>query len=239
MAANDLFRLDYLADQVGLNLGATDDISLAKAKKYLNRALIRFSEMGIWSWQYAPGQSFSTVNGTETYEFANVLKIKSMWMASPIQRRLSLVNDRQFRGLYPNTSATGTPYLYRKAGYSSTTVDAPKFAFYPIPNGVFTVYYDCIRPITLMSADTNDVRLITGMPSNLIDILIEMATAIGYKEIDDSMSAKQMEECMLRLSAAFREDQSEIDDVMVMRAFESEDAYRYDDPVLPPQYGPY
>src|ERR1044072_3001274 len=122
MAATDLFTLAQLADQTCQNLGATDDISQAKAKKYVNRALIRFSELGEWSWQRGYDLPFPTSTSTTTtasqkeYSVVNCLRIESLYIASPIQRRLILLPDRNYRKMSPNDTATGTPYYWRLAG---------------------------------------------------------------------------------------------------------------------------
>jgi len=116
MSAVDLFTLADLKMQVALNLGATDDLSLAKCGKYINRALVRFSEMGEWSWQRVYAQPFpdsvttTTSNGVADYTVKECLRITNLYMRTPIQRRLVMLGERDFRRMYPNDTATGTPY---------------------------------------------------------------------------------------------------------------------------------
>lgn len=227
------------------NLGATDDLTQAKVKKHINRALIRFEEMGEWSWQRVYAADFQTpsnvtVNGTAVYSVPNCLRINALYMQTPIQRKLTLLDDRNFRRMYPNDTATGTPYYYRQAGRanaSSSALDTLKIGLYPIPDGAYALKWDGVRRIVLLSSDTDDVRLLTGMPVNLIDILIEMATAIAWKEIDDGDASAQMQEVMVRLKAAWSNDNHDIEDVMVMAPFEGVDLDKLGDPVLPPNYG--
>jgi len=184
MAADSLFTLSDLAEQVGLNLGAVDDISLAKCKKHINRALIRFSEMGMWPFQYRYAQALNTVASTEDYTVTGAIKYSSLYTSQPIQRKLTLIEDRKFRAMFPNNTAVGTPYYYREAGWSTHLLrNSMKISLYPIPDGVYNLKYDGLAPITLLSADTDDIRTTTGMPSHLVDLVIEMATAIGWKEI--------------------------------------------------------
>lgn len=236
MAANSLFTLADLANLVCLNVGSTDDLTQAKAKKNINRALIRFSEMGYWSWQYLFAQTLNTVASQEVYEVSNVVKINSIYTAQPIQRRLTLVEDRKFRSMYPNNTAVGAPYYWRRMGSSSTTVDTQKVGLYPIPDTVYNLKYDCVAPITLLTSDTDDIRLITKMPSHHVDLVIEMATAIQWKEIDDAQAAEQMQECLLRLKAAYADDVSEIDDKLIMAPLEADNIDRYFDPTLDPRF---
>ena len=236
MAATDLFQLQYIANQVCLNVGATDNLTQTKARLWINRCIIRMQEMGEWSWQGAYGLSFNTVANQNTYTIPGVLKILTMYLSSPIQRKMTLLAERQFRRMYPNDSAVGTPYYFRKAGWSKATVDSPIFGLYPIPDAIYTVKYDAILPIPLLVNDTDDIRLLTGMPSNLVDLIIEMATAIGFKEEQDVDSSSQMQECMVRLKAAYGDDHSEIEDRLVMAPMEADDIDRYFDPQLDPRF---
>ena len=236
MAANSLFTLSELADQVCLNIGDVSDLTQAKAKKWINRALIRFSEMGIWSWQYRFAQSLPTVANQEEYSVSGFLKVNSLYIAEATQRTLRLIEDRQFRMMYPNSTATGSPYYWRRTGSSTTVVNTIKISLYPIPDAVYSMKFDGIAPITLLSTDADDIRLITGMPSPLVDLVIEMATAIGWKEIDDTDSREQMQECMVRLKAAYGDDSSEIDERLVMAPMESDEWNRWFDPVLPSNF---
>lgn len=236
MAANDLFTLADLATQIALNVGATDDLTLAKAKKNVNRALIRFSEMGYWSWQYLYGQPLVTANGVEIYDVSPVVKINTIYTSEPIQRKLSLVEDRKFRMMYPNNTAVGAPYYWRRTGWSAATVNAQKIGLYPIPDTVYNLKYDCVAPIVLLVNDTDDIRTVTKMPSQHVDLVIEMATAVQWKQIDDVQSREQMQECVVRMKAAYGDDKSEIDEKLIMAPLEADNIDRYFDPQMDPRF---
>lgn len=226
-----------------LNLGAVDDVTQARSEKWINRSLIRFSEMGIWSWQRVynqafPGTTSVTISGTSIYSVKNCLEMHSLYYdpAGSQWGRLTLMGDREFRQLYQSPTATGRPYLYLHRGRvnSSTEKDVLKIGLYPIPDAAYTLQWDGIKPITLLTGNTQDVREITGIPVSMVDILIEMATAIGWKEIDDAADNEQMDEVLLRLKGMYNKDNHDIEDVMRMRNFDDTDYYR--DPQLPPQY---
>lgn len=242
MAANSFFTLSELQTQVGLNLGATDDVSLAKCGKYLNRALVRFAEMGIWSWQRVysqpfPGATSVTVAGTSEYSVKNCLQIDSLYVTGTAGLPLTLMGDREFRAMYPVPTAQGRPYIYLERGRANpdtSNLDVLKVGLYPIPDAAYTLQWDGIKPISLMTSLSSDVRVVTGMPQGMVDILIEMATAIGWKEIDDAAAAIQMQEVVARLRAAFERDNTSIEDVQRFREPFADDYYR--DPQLPPQY---
>ena len=141
--------------------------------------------------------------------------------------------------MYPNDTATGTPYYWRLAGRSNAStsaLDTLKVGLYPIPDAAYTLKWDGVRRITLLSADSDDVRVVTGMPVNLVDVLIEMATAIGWKEIDDAAASEQMQEVLIRLKGAYSDDQHNIEDRLIMAPFESDEIDRYFDPQLDPRF---
>lgn len=240
MAANSFFTLSELQTQVGLNLGATDDVSLGKCGKYINRSLVRFSEMGIWSWQRVFGQAFPgatsvTVAGTGEYSVRNCLEMHSLYVQN--DSRLVLMGDREFREQYPSPTATGKPYLYLERGRANantSNLDTLKIGLYPIPDAAYTLLWDGLKPVSLLTNLTDDVRVVTGMPVSMVDILIEMATAIGWKEIDDAAAADQMREVMARLRGAYERDNHSLEDTHRFQEPLADDYYR--DPRLPPQY---
>jgi hypothetical protein len=194
-----------------------------------------FMEQGIWSWQYVYEQSLPTVGGTSTYS-VSALKINSLYSTNP-NRRLKPIEDRAFRRFYPNPTLSGTPYLYRRMGRSTATADTLKIGLYPVPDGVYALKWDGILPITLLTSDSQDVRTTTGMPSTIVNLLIDLAVAIGFGQNGDSDENPKLQEVLARLESAYAQDNYDIDDSMVMAPLEAEDLNRYYDPALPPDFG--
>lgn len=241
MAANDLYTQIDMATQVALNYGDTSDITIEKAKKWLNRGLVLINEAGDWSWARVFGEELTTVASQEIYSLTptssnTIKKLESVYMSSPIQRRLKMVEDRQFRRLYPNNTATGTPFFYRKAGKDRTAVDTLKIGLYPVPSGVYTIKYDFVSNIPLLVAETDDPRKVCGMPTSLCELLIDIATAIGFRELDDAVYQSAFAEVVERIAQAYRDDYSEIEDSFVMAPMESSDIDKFFDPVLTPYF---
>lgn len=244
MGVASLFTLADLADQVCLNLGAQDNITQLKARKYVNRTILRFIEMGTWSFQHVYQQPFPgvapsnvTVANQISYVMPNVLKVHTLYMRTPVQRRLQRLEDRKYRRMYPNDTAVGTPYYYREMGRATGTQDNLQIGLYPIPDAAYTLYWDGIVAIPLLVNDTDDFRLVCGIPGYFADIIIEMATAIGWKEVDDQDQGAQLQEVLMRLKSIYEEDQNSIEDRLIMAPFESEDVDRYFDPMLDPRFG--
>jgi hypothetical protein len=238
MAANSLFTLEEIALEVAKNVGSTDELTLADAKKWINRALMMFSEQGQWSFQKVYAQTVSTVANVATVEIPGVLEIDSLFASNPVQRTLYLIEDRTFRARFPNPNATGTPYCWRIAGRKADTTDTQVIGLYPIPDGIYTLLYDAIRPITLLVNDSDDIRTVTKMPSTYVNLVIEIATAIGYKRDDDQKSREQLEEAAQRLENLYYKDQDQIDDRLITRPLEADDIQSIYDPILPSTFGP-
>lgn len=237
MAADSLYSLLDIATETAQNYGSTDDITIAKAKKWVNRALLRVAEMGPWSWTMVYDTSLATVSGTETYSLASgVKKVHALWVQDTARRKLRLIDDRRFREIFTqNTTPQGTPLYYRDYGRNAST-GYKMIALYPVPNAILTLKYDYEREITLLVDNTDDVRVDSGLPAHMVDALIELATAIGYREQDDSDYASAMAEAIQRWQRLKEEDLTEIDDNFRAAAFGDVDS-SWGDPVLPPKYG--
>jgi hypothetical protein len=141
--------------------------------------------------------------------------------------------------MYPNNTANGNPYYWRRMGSSTTVVNTIKIGVYPIPDAIYTLKYDGVKPIVSLVNDTDDIRLITGMPNTLVDLVIEMATAIGWTQIDDSEATNKLKECLVRMETAYGQDKSEIDDRLIMSPMEVDEWNKYWDPVLPSNFNGY
>lgn len=188
--------------------------------------------------QAFPGATSVTVAGTANYAVRNCLFMQSLYFDPTNSNvgRLQLMDDREFRRLYQQANAQSRPYLYMHRGRTNTSTakDVLNIGLYPIPDAAYTLQWDGIKPITLLTATTDDVREVTGMPVTMVDVLIEMATAIGWKEINDQESSPQLQEVLMRLKSLYGKDNHSIEDSMIMRGFEDEDYFR--DPTLPASY---
>ncbi len=236
MASNDLYTLLDIATEISQNYGSVDDITIAKAKKWTNRALLRMAEIADWSWLKVFGASIATVSGTESYSLTSgVKKIYAIWLEDSARRKLRLIDDRRFREIYTQaTTPQGNPLYYRNFGRDAS--GNRKIALYPVPNAVLSVKYDYVKEIDLLVNNTDDVREVTGMPAHMVDALIELGTAISYREQDDSDYQSAMGEAIARIIKLAEDDGAEIDDVIRTAPF-GDSGNDYQDPVLPPKYG--
>ena len=237
MSATDLFTLTDLSLEVAQILGDTSDIGIAKAKKFINRALIRVSEIGDFPFLVIEGASFATVASTETYGLAvGVKRILAVYVTGNSARKFTLMNNRDFRERFPNVSSSvGTPYFYRYTK-TDTTTGQRYVGLYPIPSAVETIYYDYIKEMVLLTNNTDDVRIVSGLPDYMVDALIELAAAIGMREQDDENYEGAMAEAIARWNNLYLENNSEIDDRIRARPSDGQ-SLDYLDPKLPSNYG--
>lgn len=237
MAANSLFTLSELATQVANNYGATDDVTIAKAKQWINRALMRMRRRGQWQFLEVLGGSFSTVASQEVYVMdTSILKINALW-TKDTNRKLVLLDNREFReSIVDGEDSTGDPSTYRLAGRDTAT-GGLKIALWPVPSSATTIYVDSQKTIPLLTADSDDIRLITGMPDHYIEAVIDLASALGSKERDDGDYQAEIQEAELHVQALWLEDQTQLDDDLTSREFSSSYVIDSDDPVLPTKFG--
>lgn len=236
MNPSQLYTIRGMIRQVCQNVGSLDEQTQEQAYVWINRALIRFSELGQWSWQKFYGDTVDTVVNEAIVTLPNVFEVTSMYMASPYQKKLVLIEDRQFRAQYPNDTFTGCPYFYRLTGTSKSNADAIDVGFYPIPDSTYTIKFDGVRPISLPTSLSQDIRQYTGMPANIVDIVIDMATAIGYEADDDVDESSRFARAVARMEAAYQKDQSKIDDRLIMSPFDALEAAELAMPQFPPQF---
>lgn len=234
MNPSTLYTVRGLIEQVCENVGSTDSVTQAQARRWLNRALIRFMELGQWPWQKFYGEDVSTIANEATVIIPNTLEITALFMRSPYQKKLDLIEDREFRAKFPNDTFTGCPYFYRMNGVNTANPNSLVIGLYPIPDAVYDLKFDGIRPIVLPNSDSQDIRSVTGMPSTLVDVLIDMATAIGFRSDDDKKAQELLAESLARLERAFGMNDSKIDDHLVMAPFGGSDPVLTGDPLFPP-----
>lgn len=89
--------------------------------------------------------------------------------------QLKEVGKEFFEAIEPDQQSTGTPYVFRMAGYDSS--GAPQFQLWPTPDAVINLTIDYLRVASDLSADS-DVSII---PSKWhTSVLIQGALAQGF-----------------------------------------------------------
>ncbi len=229
---NEFFTLDAISEEVAQNYGSTDTETKRKSKRWVNRALLSLSRLK-WSFLKDESTTFDTVSGTAEYALdASVKKIRQLYTRDP-QRKLRLLGSKEFRRLTPDpTASTGTPTHYRNIGFNKDC-SAYEVSLFPVPDSAVTVYVDADFQIPLMEDDDDDIREVSGVPQHMIDGIIQLATAYGFREQGDSRYARTKAEADAMIRELWEDDNAEDDDNMVHRAFSLDFDNRIGDPILP------
>jgi hypothetical protein len=90
--------------------------------------------------------------------------------------QLTEVGKEYFEQIEPDQQSTGTPYLYRMAGFDSSGY--PQFQLWPTPDAVINLYVDYLRTATDLSSDS-DVSVIPAKWHT--SVLTQGALAQGYE----------------------------------------------------------
>lgn len=207
-------------------------------KRFLVRAAIRISteKNRRWSWLDVT-KSFDTIAGEETYTLPSCFKAapRALFIKGSNRRRLRRIPTNSFIDKVPDPSTdSGNPTFYDYAGVNSN--GSRLITLWPIPAGVEEIFVRGKRVIVAPSNDEVDIRAAFGMPEDVIEALIEYATALAWKGQNDARYQEQMGEAQHLLDEAYAADQENNDTRKRARMMESED-YSDGDPQLPANFG--
>lgn len=107
---------------------------------------------------------------------------------------------------------------------------------WPIPDTEYRIYVDFKKNIEHMRQDQDDAREFFSLPPDMLEILIQMATALSFKGIDDARYTEDMAEAEFMLANAYADDQENNDTVIRAREIETEETI-IDGPIYPSNIG--
>lgn len=233
---NDLFSLSALSREVGESYGDTSEISLEKCKRALNRALWLVNRKGRWIFSNVEDNTFDTVSGEDHYVLKAGVKEPEYLRTIDPARKIMRVDRRKLLTAIPNNLiVAGAPIYYWVVGYNKPR-KAIEIAFYPIPDGIYTVYIDSQYNIPLLVDNDDDIRTVSGIPEEMIPTVIDLAIAVMFDKSDDVRYQQKMAEAELRLDDDFYRLGSNPDENLNARSFDIDMRSVYQDPILPPDY---
>lgn len=156
-----------------------------------------------------------------------ILQIKQS--VTPYQLRE--VGKEYFEELEPDQQSTGTPYVFRMAGYDSSGY--PQFQLWPTPDAVINLYVDYLRVATDLSADA-DVSIIPAKWHT--SVLVQGALAQGYLWDSDTRFKVANESFIMMLEKMKQEYSPSTVRHRVMRSID--DQPYFNGPVLFPENYP-
>lgn len=145
-----------------------------------------------------------------------ILQIKQS--VTPYQ--LTEVGKEYFEQYEPDQQSTGTPRVFRMAGYDAN--GAPQFQLWPTPDAVINLTIDYLRAATDLSADA-DVSIIPAKWHT--SVLIQGAVAQGLDWDDDSRATKAMAEFGDSLEIMKQNYEPSASRQRVMRAIDEQPTY--------------
>jgi hypothetical protein len=147
-----------LEDATSAGVGAANIWSVADLKHYLNQAnkqIINQLNTSV-NWMLDVDNTITTVASTQSYDLpADFGHIARVW----INQQYSL-RKMHYRRLGTDSTSTGQPtrYLVEGAYYkdgATPTIYYRKMKLWPIPDAVYTIYYDYFMRTPTMDTDTD------------------------------------------------------------------------------------
>jgi len=190
---------DYATGTASVSAGGTTVTFSGTIADSKTNQFIRFASSDDWYQitAHSAGASTATIspaaisaNTSAAYTIRKVYYSTSSDVDRIVQIKQSVtpyqlreVGKEYFEELEPDQQSTGTPYVFRMAGYDSS--GNPQFQLWPTPDAVINLYIDYLRVATDLSADS-DVSIIPAKWHT--SVLIQGALAQGYEwDSDDRM----------------------------------------------------
>jgi hypothetical protein len=236
-AADELFRFLDIAYDVGLNFGSTTDQGLDRAKRCLNRAATQLAGHDRrWSWLRVK-DSILTVQGEPEYSLPpDFRKEEQFWIQEGSRRKLGRISTALKTELVPDAELrTGIPSLYDFEGVDS--VGSRVATFWPCPSeDDIEIWFRYSRFILPIRDDQKSLRASWGMPPNIIEVLVQKASALAIQGINSDKYFALNNAADAQIAEAYAADQSHPDATYQARLV-GEGRPAQEGPLLPPEYG--
>lgn len=230
-----LYRFKDIVFDVATNFGNTSQQAQNRIGRLVNRAAVRIAGGNRrWSWALVK-DSFMAASGVEEYSLnQDVGTLQMVWLEGNNRQKLDRIPSRQFRELVPDPiNDSGIPRLYDFNGVDSNGCKV--ITLYPIPSGQVEVFYRYRRLLLPIQNGETNVWARWGMPPNIIECLIEYATALSFKGIDEARHDRQLAQAEAMVLDAYGDDQENMDTrIRIPFDEEMEDEGEV---LLPPQFG--
>lgn len=189
-----------------------------------------------WTWLKTV-DSFNTIVGTREYSLRRDTKlpIHQMWMEGINRQRIDRIPTSQFVEQVPNPElATGLPRLFDEEGVDSS--GAPVVSLYPIPSTIVEVKYRFTRQILPASDPSQDVRVVWGLPVNMLEVLTQNAAAMAMQGTNSSNYFQVKGTARQLTEEAYAADQAKPHTSFRAPMISDRDSVQ-DGPMLPPAFG--
>lgn len=234
---NEFFRISNIAFDVGLIFGSTTDQGIARARRCIFRAALDIvGHDRRWTWLKTK-DSILTIAQTSEYSLRDDVNelLPQMWMegatAGPIRR----VPSTEFVQRVPDPSTTfGNPCLFDEQGVDSS--GSRVISLYPIPSSQLEIFYRFSRTLMPFSDDSNDIRVIWGMPPKLLNPLTQKAAALASQGVSSTKYVELTKLADSMIEEAYAADQAK-PNTEYRAPMHGERDHFTEWPQLPPRFG--
>lgn len=232
---SSIFTAEDIAREIAESVGSLSEVTYDQAYRCINRALRIMNAKGSWPFWASEDLLLTTVSGTQYYRMKQRVRMpKYLHMRNPAWK-LEMIDLMMLRKLYPNnTETTGQPLYWRISSYN---VNAQSFevGLWPIPDGEYEIYID-IDQNPLLVTNKNDNLCQLGLPEEMIETMIKIATALMYEKTGDADYQNKMAEGLTQLESDYYRLTNHIDANLNSRVYAGDMQVFSGDPMLPPNY---
>lgn len=198
MVISQLSTAKEVSTEIVEAFGDTSDASFNKAYNCINRALGLITRRGSWPFFRAEDMLVVTAANQQFYKLRpRVKQPRYVHMRDPAIK-LKFFDLRDLRVAFPNnTVTTGAPFYWNVKTFNAGSA-AWELGLWPIPDGVYNLYIDADQNPELIT-NANDVIANTGLPPEMTETLIALATALMYEKSADADYAGKMQQAMAML----------------------------------------
>lgn len=204
---NELYKFENVILDIARQYGNESQKSQDRIARLVNRAATLVVGNNR-QWKFLKKvETFTTSSGVSEYTLnTDVDEILLFWKTGSHRGSLTRIPPGQFRKYVPDESVySGIPNLWDDMGTDSN--GSMVVALWPIPSGSVEVKYQYYRrPVPLRNGGDNLIAR-WGMPPRVIECVIQMATALTFKGIDDARYKAERAEAEAMIQDCFMADQ--------------------------------
>lgn len=224
-----------IATQIVQAFGDTSDASYDQAYACINRAIGLIARRGSWPFFRSQDQVLVTTGGVQYYKLnPRVRQPRFLHMVNPAFK-LMYMNLRDLRLAFPNNTLTSASPMYWGLTTFKENSAAWEIQLWPVPDGEYTIYIDTDQNPCLISSPTDEITS-TGLPLEMVETVIALATALMYEKSADLDFEKKMGQAISMLEEDYYRMGMNIDDDLNAREYNGTELTFWGGPIFNPKF---
>lgn len=204
---NELYKFENVILDIARQFGNESQKSQDRIARLVNRAMTLVIGANR-QWRFLKKvETITTSASVSEYTLnTDVEEILLFWKTGSHRGPLTRIPEGQFRAFVPDESVyTGIPNLWDDEGVDSN--GSMVVSFWPIPSGAVEIKYQYYRRLVPLRNPQQNLIAVWGVPPRVIEAIIQMATALTFKGIDDARYKAERAEAEEMAEAYFIADQ--------------------------------